>query len=117
MSRALTWAIDQGGTVSSTYQRDGVGYEDFFTVTFQPATSFGPYCTALFSSPPDFSLCQNNNVKQTLWGIANVILANFAYSINKATLPYVFIHAAGPRKGTKRSEDVVLETVPVAATG
>lgn len=87
-----------------------MGYSQWFTVTFEPATSFGPYCTALFRNPPDFTLCQNTKLRSTLWGVKNLILANLVYSVVKSgKQPFTFIHAAGASKGTKRSADPVLE--------
>lgn len=75
-------------------------FDAYFRVTYQPASLFGTYCTALFSDPPDDSVCQKKDLKQTLFGVANVILANFAYQVVKLKQPYTFIHMAGAQKGT-----------------
>jgi hypothetical protein len=68
---------------------------------------FGQYCTALFSNPPDTSVCGKSLV-ETLFGTGGISIANFAYQVVKSgATPYAFIHVAGPNKGkvTKRSED------------
>ena len=114
-SRGLILGTGQGIAVAQGYQ--SVPYDKFFKVTFQPASSFGTHCTALFRNPPDYSVCGNNNLKQTLFKVANVILANFAYQVVKDKPPFYFIHGAGSQKGTKRSEDVILETLPVETDG
>ena len=66
---------------------------------------FGRYCAALFSNPPDTSVCTSNPA-ETLFGTTGVTLANFAYQVVRTTTPFYFIHAAGSKKGQKRSESV-----------
>jgi hypothetical protein len=75
-------------------------------LTFNRPT-FGTYCTALFSNPPNTSVCKKKNVKEKLFGTVGVSIANFVYQVVKSGLtPYAFKHSAGPNKGkvTKRLE-------------
>ena len=114
-SRVLIFVTVQGGAISVGLQ--DVSDDEFFRVTFQPASSFGIYCTALFSDPPDDSVCEKTNVKETLFNASDVVLDDYAYQVDKQNQPYHFVHVAGSHKGTKRSENVVPETLPVGADG
>lgn len=107
--------IGQGGAIRNGQR--SVPYGKFLKITFVPSSSFGPYCDALFRTPPDRSICQKKNLKQRLFKVGNIILANFAYQIDKSTTPRTFKHAVSSRHSTKRSEDVVLETLPEEADG
>ncbi|KAF1990254.1 hypothetical protein K402DRAFT_401118 [Aulographum hederae CBS 113979] len=95
----------QSGALSTTYQNQNIGYNKWFEITYIGGP-MGLYCTALFSKPPDFSVC-NDDRTTTLFGTAGVKLANFAYQVVRAgAVPYAFKHLAGPSKGqiTRRSE-------------
>ncbi|KAI8627086.1 hypothetical protein F5Y19DRAFT_477975 [Xylariaceae sp. FL1651] len=85
--------------------KGGPAYDQWFRISFHGA-SFGRYCTALFSNPPDTSVCGNND-RTNLFGVAGVILANFVYQVvRNQGQPYFFHHAAGSGKGSKRSIEV-----------
>jgi hypothetical protein len=72
----------------------------FFLLTCN--SPFGIYCAALFSNPPNTSVCTSNPA-ETLFGTTDITLADYAYKAVRA-LYIIFKHAAGSKKGQKRSE-------------
>ncbi|KAF2963464.1 hypothetical protein GQX73_g10109 [Xylaria multiplex] len=101
----------QKNAISAAYRRTGgPGYNEWFKITFNGAP-LGKFCRALHADPQDFSVC-GNSVQSTLFGIAGVILADFAYQlVNTQGRPFFFHHAAGSRKGTRGLE--LNTTVPL----
>ncbi|RAO73004.1 uncharacterized protein BHQ10_009016 [Talaromyces amestolkiae] len=97
----------QGTAINSGYVRSGVGFDDYFRITFTPANLFGQYCTALHANPPDTSIC-GREPTQTLFGTTGINIANFAYQVVRSgAVPFAFMHVAGANNGkiTKRQQD------------
>ncbi|CAJ2507895.1 Uu.00g090810.m01.CDS01 [Anthostomella pinea] len=91
--------------ISAGYRRTGgPGYGEWFRISFT-GPPHGRYCAALFSNPQDFSVCGNTD-QTTIFGVSSVVLANFVYQVVTAAQPYIFHHAAGNNKGTKRTVDI-----------
>ncbi|KAI1138391.1 hypothetical protein F5Y05DRAFT_413012 [Hypoxylon sp. FL0543] len=96
----------QSSGINAGYAKARVGYNQWFRITF--TEPWGKYCTALFSQPPDFSVCDNNE-QTTLFGTAGVILANFVYYVVRSQRPYFFRHAAGPKRNQRSLEIEAVE--------
>lgn len=103
----LTIHIAQAGGITSGYVNAGLNYGDALRISFiNSAGALGTYCTALFSNPPDHSVC-SRKITQTLFGVTAVDLTEFAFKVVKTVTPFTFVHVAGSKKGTKRFEDLV----------
>ena len=103
----LTSRTGQGGHITDAYRDNGVGYNNWFTVTFTPRSLFGIYCRALFQNPPDFSVCEQAQ-QEDLFNTRNVPLRNYGYGIDINTWPKAFYHIDGPDKGKiiKRTDEM-----------
>ncbi|KAF4986046.1 hypothetical protein F66182_16867 [Fusarium sp. NRRL 66182] len=111
----------QGSAILTGYRNSGVGFNDYFKITFTPASIFhslfGQYCTALHANPQDTSIC-GKEPAQTLFGTGGVNIANFAYQVvSSGAIPFAFMHVAGTNKGkvTKRQQDFDVADILAAA--
>ncbi|GAM36644.1 hypothetical protein TCE0_018r05888 [Talaromyces pinophilus] len=103
----------QRNAIITGFRKYGVGFNDYFRITFEQPTPFGQYCSALHANPPDMSIC-GNEPKQTLFGTAGVNIADFAYQIVRSgVVPFAFMHVAGVNKGkvTKRDRDFDVSSI------
>ncbi|KAJ5195301.1 uncharacterized protein N7498_008739 [Penicillium cinerascens] len=95
----------QGAAIGHGYA-GVVNFNEWFSITFTGA-GMGDYCRALFSNPPDTSICKKKDHKQALFGTPNVNISNRAYQVVKTgKTPYAFKHVSGDYDGkiTKRGE-------------
>ncbi|KAL9065204.1 MAG: hypothetical protein Q9157_007554 [Trypethelium eluteriae] len=94
----------QGGVIGRALVAAQVGFGKWFHISFTGAP-FGTYCTALFQTPPDTSVC-GKQPKEELFSSEGVNIADYAYQLTKDVRPYQFMHIAGSNKGQKRSESL-----------
>ncbi|KAF2827067.1 hypothetical protein CC86DRAFT_466809 [Ophiobolus disseminans] len=108
-----------------------VPFSRWFTLTFSPASSFGKYCTALHSNPPDTSVCgEKKRITQELFNlgkkvaIAGMVVhrvkngnkVNFGISGKRAAQDDVLFASSAPAdEVVQRREDGAENLLPVGA--
>ncbi|KAI1498382.1 hypothetical protein F5X99DRAFT_431853 [Biscogniauxia marginata] len=81
----------QGGSINAAFNRANVNYGDWFEITYQNYDTSRVYCKALFSNPPDTSVCQQK--KKTKLYNKNVFPGDYDYVKVPNTLPITFKHS------------------------